>query len=63
MADQEYGKCDICGKTAVLTRTFYDYGIKCLCHSPTHFEVVSHCADCEPHPPKRTTIEMHPVTR
>jgi hypothetical protein len=52
----EYGKCDICGKEAVLQRTYFRYDIKCECHSPYHFELVMHCKDCIPKEPEETKI-------
>ncbi len=44
----EYGKCQICGKTTQLERTYFDYDVNCDCHSPNHFELVIHCKDCAP---------------
>jgi hypothetical protein len=55
------GQCDVCGKEKVaLKRQYYFYGVKCDCHSPEHFEIVEHCNDCTPVPPKRTTITLEP---
>lgn len=56
-----FGKCDICGKEANLNRKYFYYGIKCECHSPEHFEIVEHCSECTPKPPKRTTITIQPL--
>lgn len=56
-----YGKCDICGKEANLTRKYYKYGIKCECHSPEHFEIVEHCSECTPVAPDRTAITIKPI--
>ena len=44
----EFGKCDICGKEDYLERTYFEYDIKCACHTPRHFELVVHCKDCIP---------------
>ena len=50
----EYGKCQICDKETNLERTYFDYDVKCDCHSPNHFELVIHCKDCVPVIPKAT---------
>ena len=55
----EFGKCDICGKEDNLERTYFEYDIKCECHSPKHFELVSHCKDCVPSMP----TEIHPYIK
>ena len=54
----ESGTCDVCKKTdVILTRKYYHYrSIKCECHSPNHFELVRHCADCTPKPPETTKV-------
>ena len=65
MADMEFGKCDICGKEAALSRTYFKYRIgSCECcrsklrdGSNGHFEVVHHCNKCVPHLP---TV-IHPL--
>jgi len=54
----EYGKCEVCGKEGALQRTYYHYDIKCKCHSPNHFEVISHCSDCKPQEPETTRITI-----
>lgn len=54
----EVGKCEVCGKEAVLQRTYYRYPIKCECHSPEHFELVRHCRDCVPKEPTYTRITV-----
>ena len=58
MGEQEYGKCDLCGKESVLARTYFDYPIKCECHSPRHFEMVKHCDDCVPKMPKDIKVKL-----
>ena len=55
----EFGKCDICGKEDNLIRTYFEYDIKCDCHSPRHFELVVHCKDCIPSMP----TEIHPYIK
>lgn len=54
----EWGKCDICGKEAALNRKYFYYPIKCECHAPQHFEIVWHCANCEPKEPLETKIRL-----
>jgi hypothetical protein len=58
----EFGKCEICGKMKVLQRTYFNYNIKCECHSPNHFELVIHCADCIPTEPVETKIVLKTST-
>jgi hypothetical protein len=52
----EYGKCEICGKETNLQRTYFNYKIKCECHSPNHFDLVRHCKDCKPQKPSETRV-------
>jgi hypothetical protein len=52
----EFGKCEVCGKESTLSRTHFDYPIRCECHSPNHFEMVRHCDDCTPKEPRETKI-------
>jgi len=57
--DQEVGKCMVCKEdNKVLQRTVFHYDIKCECHSPNHFESISHCAGCVPIEPKETKITV-----
>jgi len=65
--DIEYGKCEMCGNSAPLQRTYFRYDIRCGCHSPHHFNLVIHCEDCKPkeplvtrytHPEKGHVIEV-----
>ena len=58
MGEQNYGKCDVCGKEGPLERTYFYYGIKCECHSPNHFELINHCRDCAPKEPKYSMVEF-----
>ena len=62
-AEIECGKCSICGKVGPVLRRYYYYGIDCeCCSSPYgHFEIVWHCADCEPEPPRRIYLYMKPI--
>lgn len=56
---QEIGTCDVCGRENVqLARKYYNYDIKCACHSPNHFEIVFYCKNCEPKEPEETTIQF-----
>lgn len=52
----EFDKCEVCGNEGILTRTYFHYNLKCECHSPTHFELVRHCATCEPKEPRETRV-------
>lgn len=56
----EYGQCEICKKEGPVSRTYYRYNIKCRCHSPNHFELVTHCLACTPIEP-RFTLVRHPI--
>ena len=61
MGDVEHGICEICGKEDFLQRTYFRYDFKCECHSPQHFELVIHCKDCVPKPPKSTIVYIKPI--
>ena len=54
----EFGKCDLCPNETQLQRTYFRYDIKCECHSPNHFEIVRHCANCTPKEPTETKITV-----
>lgn len=56
--EQEYGKCEVCGEEGVLRRTYFEYPIKCECHSPNHFELVRHHKGCIPKEPEYTRISL-----
>lgn len=60
--DIEIGKCDYCGKECSINRKYYYYGIKCECHGPEHFEIVYHCNECQPKPPRKTSIVLKPIS-
>lgn len=51
----------MCGKEVQLQRTYWHYAIKCECHSPSHFEMKCHCADCIPVEPITTKITIKDV--
>ena len=66
MGGVEYGKCEICGKEAILSRTYFKYPIHCECcgckdenGQNIHFEMVMHCDKCVPKVP----TEIHPLLR
>ena len=56
--DREIGMCDICREIKPLQRAYFEYKIKCECHSPYHFEIVYHCSNCQPIEPKETKITL-----
>ena len=61
MGELEFGKCDICGNEAPLSRTYFVYDIHCQCCGckedgrDMHFELVRHCKDCVPDVPRTIT--------
>lgn len=62
MNASETGNCDVCKKSDIpINRKYFHYDIKCMCHSPVHFELVYHCNDCIPTPPDKTTIYIEPI--
>ncbi len=54
----EVTQCDVCGIVGPVVRTYFAYDLKCECHSPSHFEIVSHCKGCTPVEPKVTTATI-----
>ena len=58
MGDIEFGNCDICGKEAPLSRTYFIYDIHCECCGckedgrDMHSELVRHCKNCVPDIPQ-----------
>lgn len=56
--EMEWGTCSVCKKDGPINRTYYHYVIECECHSPSHFEIVYHCNECEPVEPRTTKITM-----
>ena len=63
MGDIEVDYCDICHQKKQVSRKYYYYGIACDCcgSSNGHFEIVRHCEDCTPQPPKYISVMMDPV--
>ena len=66
MGECEFGKCEICGKEAILDRTYFYYPIHCECcgskderGQDQHFEMIAHCKNCIPEIPK----EIHPLLK
>ena len=63
MGESEFGKCEICGKDAILARTYFIYNIPCQCcgcrrdGNDMHFVFVAYCKDCVPEIPK----EINPL--
>jgi hypothetical protein len=57
--DMEYGTCEYCGNEGPVGRHYYRYGIKCECCSDEHFEIVWHCAKCEPKDPGIRKIQLN----
>lgn len=58
MGENEFGRCDICGKYTSLYHKYYYYDIKCECCSPKHFVYIVHCKDCIPKPPKEIKVVL-----
>lgn len=64
MSETEFGTCDICGKKAFLSRTYFYYDIPCRCcgckvlNRNMHFKLVCHCNDCVPQIPEKTTLKL-----
>ena len=56
--DIEFGSCDICKEENELVRTYYNYNIVCLCHSPNHFVFVRHCSTCVPKEPDTIRVRL-----
>ena len=59
MGEQEFGRCEICGKEASLERTYFFYPIHCECcgskdkyGQDQHSVMVRHCKDCPAPMPK-----------
>lgn len=62
MRETEIGNCSVCKNESIpVNRKYYHYGIKCDCHSPDHFEIVYHCSNCTPIPPKTTLVHIKPI--
>ena len=64
MSEAEIDYCDICHKKKQVQRKYYYYDINCeCCGDPQHFELVKHCADCEPYPRYWITAIVAPTSR
>ena len=61
MPDIEMGKCEMCGELNQIHRTYYNYDIKCECHSPNHFVLVRHCRSCKPEPQEKIVVTIKPL--
>lgn len=62
MDEFEDGYCDICHKKGQITRDYYYYDINCeCCGGDLHFEIVRHCQNCKPKPPKRISAIVKPI--
>lgn len=62
--DQEFGKCEICGKKSILNRKYYYYNINCECCASSekkHFEIVRYCDNCNPKPPQKISVYVKPI--
>ena len=60
--DAVFDKCTVCGKIGIVCRTYYEYDIKCECHSLNHVEGVNHCEECVPVEPTETVIHLRTAT-
>lgn len=61
--DTEIATCSICGNITNVTRHYYYYDIKCDCcnnREDNHFEIVWHCANCKPVPPRSIKVWIKP---
>lgn len=62
MGDIEIDYCDICHEKTQVMRKYYNYNINCdCCGGQYHFEIVRHCKNCEPKPPKWIKAEVKPI--
>ena len=63
--DAERGTCSVCQKIVNgITRKYYYYDIECDCcntKEDDHFEIVFHCNNCEPKPPRKVTCSLNPL--
>lgn len=61
----EVGTCSVCKKEKVpVNRKYYYYDIECLCCNRVdddHFEIVYHCTNCEPKPPRKVSCSLNPL--
>lgn len=60
----EISHCDICHKKTQVNRKYYYYPIDCdCCVGQYHFEIIKHCKDCAPEPPKKISVIMNPIEK
>lgn len=56
----EIGTCSVCKEETIgINRKYFNYDIKCECHSPNHFELVYHCNNCIPIEPVITKMTVN----
>lgn len=56
MGDIQWGQCKYCKEDGPVRATYFRFPIVCNCCSPTHFERVQHCNNCEAVMPGGTEI-------
>ena len=65
MGNVEIETCSVCDKKDVpILRKYYYYDIKCDCcngATDNHFEIVRHCNQCAPKPPRMATVMIKPL--
>ena len=64
MGEIEIDYCDICHEKKQIERKYYHYPVNCeCCGGQYHFEIVRHCFDCEPKPPKWIRAAVKPIEK
>lgn len=64
MGEQEINICSGCKQEDVVSRKYFYYDIKCDCcnsEKDPHFEIVYHCKNCVPFPPKKISVYLNPI--
>lgn len=68
MSEIEQGNCDMCSQKDIhVNRKYYYYDLECECcgsrhdGKKVHFEIVYHCNDCEPKPPRSVKAMIKPI--
>lgn len=64
MGEQEINICSGCKEEEVVSRKYFYYDIKCDCcnsKNDPHFEIVYHCKNCVPFPPKQLNVYLEPM--
>lgn len=62
MGEIEIDYCDMCHQKKEVERTYYYYPIDCeCCGGKYHFEIIKHCRECEPRPPKWIRAQVIPI--